>query len=39
MFFCVIAKRFEPAKTIVTSNLVFAQWATILAPEASAWDH
>jgi DNA replication protein DnaC len=35
LFFHVIAKRYERASTIVTSNLPFAQWATTLAEDAT----
>lgn len=35
LFFHVIAKRYERAATIVTSNLPFTQWALILADEAT----
>ena len=35
LFFHVIAKRYERASTIVTSNLAFAQWATTLADDAT----
>ena len=35
LFFHVIAKRYERAATIVTSNLPFAQWATALADDAT----
>lgn len=33
LFFHVIAKRYERASTIVTSNLPFTQWATTLAED------
>jgi DNA replication protein DnaC len=35
LFFHVIAKRYERASTIVTSNLPFTQWATTLAEDAT----
>lgn len=35
LFFHVIAKRYERASTIVTSNLAFTQWATTLADDAT----
>jgi DNA replication protein DnaC len=35
LFFHVIAKRYERASTVITSNLVFAQWATTLADDAT----
>lgn len=35
LLFHVIAKRYERAATIVTSNLPFAQWATALADDAT----
>jgi DNA replication protein DnaC len=35
LFFHVIAKRYERASTIVTSNLAFTQWATALADDAT----
>lgn len=35
LFFHVIAKRYERAATIVTSNLPFAQWASALADDAT----
>src|ERR1700761_2279459 len=35
LFFHVIAKRYERAATIVTSNLAFTQWATTLAEDAT----
>jgi DNA replication protein DnaC len=35
LFFHVIAKRYERASTIVTSNLPFTQWATTLADDAT----
>jgi DNA replication protein DnaC len=35
LFFHVIAKRYERAATIVTSNLAFTQWATTLADDAT----
>ena len=35
LFFHVIAKRYERAATIVTSNLTFTQWATTLADDAT----
>jgi len=35
LFFHVIAKRYERASTVVTSNLAFTQWATTLADDAT----
>jgi DNA replication protein DnaC len=35
LFFHVVAKRYERASTIVTSNLPFAQWADTLADDAT----
>ena len=35
LFFHVIAKRYERASTIVTSNLAFTAWATTLAEDAT----
>jgi DNA replication protein DnaC len=35
LFFQVIAKRYEHASTVVTSNLPFAQWASTLADDAT----
>jgi DNA replication protein DnaC len=35
LFFHVIAKRYDRASTIVTSNLAFTQWATTLADDAT----
>ena len=35
LFFHVIAKRYERASTVITSNLIFAQWATTLADDAT----
>jgi len=35
LFFHVIAKRYERAATIVTSNLPFTQWASTLADDAT----
>jgi DNA replication protein DnaC len=35
LFFHVIAKRYERATTIVTSNLPFTQWSTALADDAT----
>jgi DNA replication protein DnaC len=35
LFFHVVAKRYERAATIVTSNLPFAQWADTLADDAT----
>jgi len=35
LFFHVIAKRYERASTIVTSNLPFAQWVATLAEDAT----
>jgi DNA replication protein DnaC len=35
LFFHVIAKRYERGSTIVTSNLLFAQWATALADDST----
>jgi hypothetical protein len=35
LFFHMIAKRYERAATIVTSNLAFPQWATTLADDAT----
>lgn len=31
----MIAKRYERASTVITSNLIFAQWATTLADDAT----
>src|SRR6202000_2119060 len=35
LFFHVIANRYERASTVITSNLIFAQWATTLADDAT----
>lgn len=35
LFFHVIAKRYERASTVITSNLIFAQWASTLADDAT----